>query len=172
MNESQSQIKILAELAVFTALSAVLYTIRIYTLPNGGSITAGAMVPVLWFALRRGTIVGIESGIILGLIVMTIEPYLFFPLQILLDYPIAFGALGLAGIFKKKPLVGVGVGMLGRFIAHFLSGVIFADIFIPVGENPFAYSAIYNGSYLIPEFIISAIIIFLLSKRKLIDIYA
>ncbi|NWF87591.1 energy-coupled thiamine transporter ThiT [Candidatus Bathyarchaeota archaeon] len=171
MSGSQSQIRIFAELAVFTALSVVLYNIRLYTLPNGGSITAGAMVPVLWFALRRGAIAGIESGIILGLIVMMIEPYLFFPLQILLDYPIAFGALGLAGLFRKEPIVGVGVGMIGRFISHFLSGIIFADIFIPVGENPYIYSTIYNGSYLLPEFIISAIIIFVLSKRNIINIY-
>jgi len=32
-------------------------------------------------------------------------------------------------------------------------------------------SAIYNGTYLIGEFVISTIVIYLLVKRKLIDIY-
>jgi len=162
------QLKTLTEIIALTALSAVLYYFKIYTLPMGGSITAGSMVPIFWLSLRRGPRAGMEAGFILGLIVMTIEPFLFHPVQIMLDYLIPFAALGIAGFFKKNPLIGVGVGMTVRFISHFLSGVIFADLFIPVGENPIVYSVLYNGTYIVPELIISAVIIYILTKRKML----
>jgi thiamine transporter len=165
------RLKILAEMVVFVALSAALYYIRIYTLPMGGSVTAGSMIPILWLSLRRGVRAGVEAGFILGLIVMTIEPFLFYPVQVMLDYLIPFAAIGLAGFFKTRPLVGVGVGMGARFISHFLSGIIFAELFIPAGENPIIYSALYNGTYIVPEFVISVIVIYLLAKRKVLEIY-
>jgi len=93
------------------------------------------------------------------------------PTQILLDYPLAFGALGLAGAFKKQPVIGVGIGILGRFICHFISGVIFFGQYAWEGWNVIAYSAAYNATYLVPEFIVSAIIIFTLLKRDLLNIY-
>jgi len=167
----EHNLKILVEVIIFSSLSAMLYFFRIYTLPMGGSITLGSMVPILLLALRRGPRAGIEAGLILGLIVMTIEPYLFYPVQIMLDYFISFAALGLAGFFKKHPVIGVGVAITARFISHFLSGVIFADIFIPAGENPIIYSALYNGTYLVPELIISAIIVYILAKKRIQEIY-
>jgi len=164
-------LRILTETIVFAALSVVLYNIRIYTLPMGGSLTAGSMVPIFWLSLRRGARTGIEAGVVLGFVVMIIEPFLFHPVQVLLDYLIPFGVLGLAGLFRTRPLVGVAVGMSGRFISHFLSGIIFAEIYIPAGEHPVIYSVLYNSTYLIPELIISSVIIYLLAKRKLLEIY-
>ncbi len=61
----------------------------------------------------------------LGVVVLIEEPIVVHPVQLLLDYPIAFGALGLAGLFRRQPLVGVGIGLVGRFAAHFVSGVVF-----------------------------------------------
>jgi thiamine transporter len=169
-SESESTTQIFAEAIVFIALSAALNSIKLYQLPYGGSVTLAGMVPVLWLSLRRGPVVGTYAGIVLGLVVMMIEPYLYYPAQILLDYPIAFGALGLAGIFKKRPVIGVGVGMLGRFISHFVSGVFFFSMYAKDwGMDPVTYSIAYNGSYLLPEFIISAVIIYLLLKKKLLD---
>lgn len=165
-----SNVKIFAEAIIFVALSAVLNSIKLYQLPYGGSITLAGMVPVLWLSLRRGPVVGTYAGIVLGLVVIVIEPYLYNPVQVLLDYPVAFGALGLAGFFRKRPIIGVGVGMLGRFIAHFLSGVFFFYMFAKDwGMDPITYSIVYNGSYLLPEFIISAVIIYLLSKRNVLN---
>jgi thiamine transporter len=163
--------KIFAEIVVFTALSAILNSIKIYQLPYGGSVTLVGMVPVLWLSLRRGPTVGILAGLVLGLVVMVIEPYLYSPIQILLDYPLAFGALGLAGLFKKKPILAVSVGMLGRFICHFISGLVFFYMYAEsLGMTPVVYSIVYNASYLIPEFVISAIVIQILSKKNLINL--
>lgn len=78
------------------------------------------MVPLLWFSLRRGLRAGLEASTVYGLIHMALPgSYIVDPIQALLDYPIAFGALGLAGMFRKRPLIGVGVGIAGRFLAHF-----------------------------------------------------
>jgi thiamine transporter len=168
--ETKFPTKIFAETIVFIALSAALNSIKLYQLPYGGSITLAGMVPILWLSLRRGPVIGTYAGIVLGLVVMIIEPYLYNPVQILLDYPIAFGALGLAGLFKKHPILGVGAGMLGRFISHFISGVFFFYMYAGYWNmDPITYSIAYNGSYLLPEFIVSAVIIYIISKKDILN---
>ncbi len=161
---------------IFIALANALYLISKFYLPflhlpQGGSITIASMVPLLWFALRRGLRWGVEAGIIYGLVHMVISGDIYYPAQILLDYPLAFGALGLAGAFQNKPLVGVGVGIFGRFMCHFVSGAIFFGQYAWAGWNVFAYSAIYNASYLVPEFIIDTIIIYTLLKTNVLRVY-
>ena len=174
MSKIKSQTKILAEGTVIIALTVILKDILppIYHLPQGGSVSAAGMVPLLWFSLRRGLRSGLEAGTVYGLVNMILPgSYIVDPVQALLDYPIAFAALGLAGIFKKYPLVGVAVGMTGRFLAHFVSGVVFFAIYAPEGMDPALYSAMYNGSYLLVEFIISAVIMYIAVKRRLLEIY-
>jgi len=168
--------KVLAEAIVFIALANVLYIVsKLYLpflrLPQGGRITLASMVPLLWFALRRGPRWGIEAGIVYGLVHMVISGDIYYPTQILLDYPLAFGALGLAGAFKKQQVIGVGIGILGRFMCHFISGIIFFGQYAWEGWNVIAYSAAYNATYLVPEFVVSAVIIFILLKRNLLNIY-
>ena len=175
MNEVvKSETKVLAEGTIFVALSVVLKDILppIYHLPQGGSVSAAGMVPLLWFSLRRGLRSGLEASTVYGLIHMALPgSYIVDPVQALLDYPIAFAALGLAGIFRKYPLLGVGVGIFGRFLAHFASGVWFFSAYAPAETHPMVYSTIYNGGYLIIELVISVIIIYLLVKRNLVNIY-
>jgi thiamine transporter len=162
---------ILAEISVFVALATALSFIIVYTLPQGGAITAGSMVPILWLALRRGWKIGVVAGVLYGIIQLIILPYAYNPVQTLLDYPFAFGCLGLAGFFKKWPIVGVIVAITGRFIMHFLSGAYyFAAIYAPT-LNPYVYSAVYNASYLLPEMAISIFIIYLLNKSHALSIY-
>lgn len=163
--------KILAEAVVSIALAFVLSFIIVYRLPQGGSITAGSMVPLLWFALRRGAKYGVIAGAIYGVAQFVQDPFAVHPAQVLLDYPIAFGALGLAGFFRKIPMAGVVVGIAGRFVSHFLSGVIFFAEYAPVEQGPWLYSAIYNGSYLTVELIVSLIVMYVLVRRKIIELY-
>jgi len=176
--EKVKETRILAELSVFVATAAALhYLSRIllpfFHLPQGGSITAASLVPILWFALRRGLRWGLEAGIVFGLVDLALPGSDFTPdpIEILLDFPLAFGALGLAGAFKKQPVIGVGVGIAGRFVFHFISGIVFFYMWAWAGWNPVLYSAAYNATYLVPEFIISAVIIYVIDKRKLLDIY-
>jgi thiamine transporter len=163
--------RVIAEAAVFTALATALSFITFAIFPQGGSVTLGSMVPILWLSLRRGPIIGLFTGALYGMVQLIILPYAYNPLQVLVDYPFAFGCLGLAGFFKKWPVLGVTVGIAGRFVMHFISGAVwFAPMFAP-DLNPIVYSATYNGSYLIPEMAISVFIIYLLQKSKTLNIY-
>lgn len=170
-NKSGFSVIVLAEIAVFVALATALSFIIIYSFPEGGSITAGSMVPILWLALRRGPKIGLFAAAVFGLVELALMPVVYYPFQVLLDYPLAFGALGLAGFFKSRPLVGVVVGITGRFVMHFISGVLFFASFAPAGMSPIVYSAIYNGAYLIPEMVISAVMIHILQRGKALRMY-
>ena len=160
--------RVLAEASAMIALAVVLDALRLYTLPQGGAITMGEMVPILYVALRRGAKVGIFTGTVFGIIDVYFEPFIYNPVQFLLDYPIAFGALGIAGLFKQRGVVqtaiGVAVAVGSRFVSHFLSGIIFFASNAPAGENPALYSAIYNATYLLPGLVISEFIIIALAK--------
>ena len=181
MNENKPsfEAKILAEIIVFAALSAALYIIRPFSLPYGGSITLGSMVPVMWLSLRRGIRIGFIAGAIFGLLALFIDvmllPYspITNPVQIVLEYPIAFGTLGLAGIFHKNStapaIVGVGISMLVKFFLHFIAGIVFWVWTVPEGWNPVAWSAVYNGSFLLVEFIVSAILMYMLVKKRTLE---
>jgi len=163
--------KIIAETVTFVALATVLSYIKIFSLPQGGSVTAASMVPILWLALRRGPKVGLFAATLYGVVQFALGPYIYHPAQVLLDYPIAFGLLGVAGFFQKRPFIGVSLGIFGRFFAHFLSGIIFFASYAPEGMNPAIYSAVYNGGYLLVELVISVYVIYLLRASKVLEIY-
>jgi thiamine transporter len=169
------QARILTEVVTMVALAGVLEFISGFipflTMPQGGRVTLAAMVPIFFIAVRRGPRIGILAGIAFGLVVLVEEPFVYHPIQFLLDYPLAFGALGLAGFFRKLPLIGVAVGIAGRFVCHFISGLVFFASYAPAGMDPALYSAIYNAWYLIPEFVISEIVMFILMKRGILQIY-
>jgi thiamine transporter len=170
-NVSAQRVKILAEATVFVALTIVLKDALppIYHMPQGGSVTIAGLVPLLWFALRRGVKYGVFAGLIYGLIHATLPgSYIIHPVQGLLDYPLAFAALGLVGAVKKIPIIGIAVGIIGRFLCSFAAGIVFFTAFSIDG---IIGSATYNGIYLIPEFIITAIVIYVLLKRKLLNVY-
>jgi thiamine transporter len=162
--------KTLAEASMMVALTVILREILppLYRMPQGGSITIAGLVPLLWFAIRRGTVAGIFAGIVYGLINMSFGGYVVHPVQALLDYPLAFAALGLAGFWKNHPLVGVIFGIAGRFICSFLAGIIF---FTSFSINGVVASAIYNGTYLLGELVISLAIIFILVEEDIINVY-
>jgi thiamine transporter len=162
---------VLAEIAIFVALSTALSLIVVYTMPQGGSITAASMVPLIWLALRRGPKIGVAAGIVYGVIQFMLLPYWGNPLQFVLDYPLAFGVLGLAGLFKKWPVIGATVGITGRFLMHFASGVIYWGPIEAPTINPYVYSAAYNASYILPELVISVFVLYLLQKSKVLNVY-
>ena len=164
-------LRVLAESIVMVALATVLYFTRVFTFPEGGSVTLGSMTPLILLSLRRGARVGVTAGVVYGMVILSLEPFIFSPIQVLLDYPIAFGALGLAGLWRAQPIAATGLGIFGRFLAHFVSGVVFFASFAPEGESPALYSAVYNASYLVPEFVIGAVIIYVLVKRGVLTAY-
>ena len=172
MNNSKKYFsaKILAEIAIFVSLATVLSYIKIFSLPQGGSVTAGSMVPIIWLALRRGPKIGLFAAVLYGVVQFAVDPYFVHPVQMVLDYPLAFGLLGVAGFFQKRPYVGTGLGIFGRFICNFLSGIIFFSAYAPEGMNVALYSALYNG-FLAVELVITVYIVYMLRATKTLDIY-
>ncbi|HVP24173.1 MAG TPA: energy-coupled thiamine transporter ThiT [Conexivisphaerales archaeon] len=166
----ESRTAVLAETLSMVALSAALSTVILFTFPQGGSITLASMVPIFVLSLRRGAKVGIFAGACLGIIVLVITPFYYNPIEFLLDYPLAFGALGLCGLFKKRPVVGVGVGIFARFLCHFTAGVLFFCGYNTTSMICPVYSVVYNASYLIPEFFISAAVILVLERRNILTV--
>jgi thiamine transporter len=165
-----SRVRLLAEVPIFVALALVLNHIKIYQLPYGGSVTLGSMVPILLLAYRWGLRVGVFGGAVFGLIQMILDGWVYHPLGMFLDYPLAFGFLGLAALLEDRPLIGVVVALTSRFLSHFLSGVLFFWMYAPEGMSPILYSALYNGSYILPEMAISAILIYLLHRRGILTL--
>jgi len=154
------------EAGALIALSAVLSVIKIWHMPQGGSVTAASMIPVLLIGLRWGAKLGIPAGVAYGIIDYLMGGWFVHPVQWMLDYPIAFGALGVAGLLRKQPLLGVAAAITGRFIAHLTAGAVFFGSYAPTGQSPWVYSAIYNGSYLVPELAISLLVAWLLSRTE------
>ena len=169
MSKGNFDTRVLAEIAIGVALATVLSYIKIFSMPYGGSVTLGSMVPILLIAFRRDVKVGVVTGVIYGFVQMFLDAWFYSPVGMALDYPIAFGILGIAGLFKKQPIIGVVVAMVGRFVSHFISGVVFFGMYAPEGMNPVLYSALYNGGYMLPEMIISAILIYLLVQRDVLN---
>jgi len=168
--------KVLAEIIVFVALAGALAIVSrsIFGLPEGGSINIG-MVPIFWLALRRGPKIGIAAGVVFGLVDLVIEFSVVNPIQFVLDYPLAFACLGLAGFFYKfktvGPVIGVAVGGTARFVCHFVSGVVYFSSYAPPGMSPVVYSIVYNGTYMLPSIVICAAIIMILQKSKALNLY-
>ena len=155
--------RMLANAALCIALSFVLSYIRLYKLPQGGSITLASMLPLFLFAYAYGVGPGMLVGAAYGILQFIQDAYFVHPIELLLDYPLAFAMLGLAGLASRFSdkwglIPGIVLGTFGRFVCAFLSGVIFFGMYAPEGQSVLVYSAVYNGFYLIPESIICIVL--------------
>lgn len=170
------KVRLYAEVAVAIALAAVLDLISkslpLPRLPYGGSVSLRAL-PILIVALRHGARAGMSAGGAYGVVDFLIHPVFVHPLQLLLDYPIALGALGCAGLLweggaswsRVRLLLGILLGCSLRLLAHFVSGVVFFAQFAPPGQALWLYSLVYNASYLIPETILLILLMQLILRR-------
>ena len=146
-------VKQLAFCGMAIALGTVLSNIKVFKFPTGGSITLLSMLvitlPGYWF----GLIPGILTGIAYGALQLIIDPYVLFPLQLVVDYILAFGALGLAGIFAEKKnglIFGYITAVIGRYVFAVISGCAFFGMYAWEGWNPLGYSLAYNAIYIPP----------------------
>ena len=161
--------KILINISLMLAFAMVLNYLRIYHFPQGGVVTLGGMIPLILISLRYGAGVGTLAGFIFGLITILQDPFILHPIQVLFDYPLPFMAMGLAGFFKEKIFLGVIISFAGRFICHFISGVIFFASYAPEGISPIIYSLTANATYMIPETLICLLILKFLPVQRLLD---
>lgn len=150
------------------AIAMVLSFIKAFDMPMGGSITMFSMFFICIIGYWYGAGVGIMAGAAYGMLQFIIEPIFYSIPQMLVDYPLAFGALGLSGLlksFKGKGIcnaltLGYVLGVFGRYCFAVLSGILFFAAY--AGDtNPILYSLGYNLTYILPEAIITLIVLML-----------
>ena len=148
--------------AAAMALAIVTSGIKFTRLPMGGSITLFSMLFIVLIGYWYGLKAGLMTGFAYGLLQFLMDPVFYSPIQLLTDYPLAFGALGLSGFFSEKKyglLKGYILGVTGRYIFAVISGVVFFGNYAPEGTPAIIYSLTYNASYIVPEAIATMIII-------------
>ncbi len=162
--------KLLAYAALSIALAFVLSYIRLWRMPQGGTVTPASMLPMMLFSYAFGVGPGLVASLAYGLLQAIQDPYIVGFWQFLLDYPIAFGVLGLMGLFANRQnkwalYAGMAVVSLLRMICHTLSGVLFFAEY--AGDaNPWVYSLGYN-SFVLVDFAICLVIAVLAAPRVL-----
>lgn len=166
-------IKQLAFCAVSIALGTVLSNIKVFSFPFGGSVTLLSMLiiclPGYWFGVGAG----IMTGVAYGVLQMLIDPYILYPMQLVMDYLLAFGALGLSGLFAKRKnglIFGYLTAIFGRYLFAVLSGWIFFGMYAWEGWNPLLYSVVYNAIYIFAEAAVTIAILLVPPVKKAMEI--
>ena len=178
-NNNDFPVRLIAEIGVAVAISTVLNFIPLFKMPQAGSVSL-EMLPIFLIALRWGGKPGLMAGVVYGFIQLIVNPYVIHPVQMLMDYPLPYMMLGIAGFFtvtkgngKKinysKFFIALFTGGFARFIIHVLSGVIFFSSYAPEGQNVWVYSAVYNGSFMIPSLILCYIILVVILKNFILQ---
>ncbi len=172
----RKRLQLLLEVAILAAISFVLDQIG-FKMPQGGSVTL-SMLPIIVMAFRWGILGGMLTGFVSGALQAALGGYILNPIQATLDYFVAYALVGLAAVTlgwllsskakgNKKSMVtaivvGTVIGGLLRYLIHFIGGIVFFASSAPEGQPVWLYSLIYNGSYMIPSIIVSAIVASLL----------
>lgn len=158
--------------AMAVALATVTSMLTVFSFPTGGSITLCSMLFICFVGYVYGPAAGILTGAAYGVLQFLIEPYILTPMQVLIDYPLAFGALGLSGFFCKAKyglIKGYLLGIFGRFVFAVISGWIFFGAYAWEGWNPLAYSLAYNAIYIFAEGAVTVIILLIPAVSRALE---
>lgn len=159
----------LAEVGVAAAMSFILSKLEVWKMPQGGSVSL-EMLPLLYLAFARGPAQGAAAGLVTGILDIMFGGYIVHPIQAILDYPLGYAVVGMAPVLAAgRGWLRIVSGTLGGFLlqlgCYVLSGAVFFAEYAPEGVSPWVYSVTYNASFLIPELILSAIVIVYLLGR-------
>ena len=168
--------------AICIAMSFALSYLKIFEMPQGGSVTIASLLPLMIYSYMFGVKKGIFAGFIYGILQAVQDPWIVHPAQFLLDYPVAFACIGVSGIFSKTkklerfPQIQIGLGAILasvlRYACHILSGVFaFSEYaYSPAGlpMNPWIYSLGYNAFVFADIAIVIAAAILVFSSRAFI----
>ncbi len=158
--------KAMAYAALSIALSFVLSYVKIWRMPNSGSVTLASMLPLMLFAASYGVGPGLLAGAAYGMLQYLQGGWFVHPVQFLLDYPLAFALIGLAGLYRFLPkawskwrlYAAMVLGALGRCLSATLAGIFYWE------TAPWA-SLVYNGAYLVPDTLICIVLAVFVGKR-------
>ena len=165
--------KTLAISAILIALSVALGAVTLFRMPQGGSVTPFSMLPIFLAAYYFGVPRGLLVGIAVGILNLLLNPYIIHPVQVLLDYPLAFGAIAVGGVLRHHKKIGLVfgyiVGVFCRYVVAVLSGVVFFSAYAPANFNGLSWSLWYNLTYLGVEGIITVVVLLVPSVRSAIE---
>ena len=170
--------KSIALAGICVSLSFALSYIKLWDLPQGGSVTLVSFLPIMLFAYLYGAKKGLFVGFVYGLLQSLQDPYIIHPAQFLLDYPVAFAMAGFAGVLKnvnmKSPQLKFAlsalIGGAMRYVAHVLSGAFaFGAYALDAGaSNVFAYSLAYNSFVFVDIALVIIAGVLLLSSKAFV----
>ena len=158
----------LINVALMLALTIVLHQLRLFHMPQGGSITLGAMVPLLFLTYRYGAGIGCLAGFLYGMLNLMQDAFIVHPLQVLFDYPLPYMALAVAAAVPGRLYAGAALAFSARFLCHYISGVVFFGSYAPPDMSPYLYSLVFNATYLVPEALICLVILRILPVPRLL----
>lgn len=161
--------KQLAFCAMALALGTVLSNIKVFRFPTGGSITLLSMLVICLPGYFFGLVPGIITGVAYGVLQMLIDPYILFPAQLVVDYILAFGAMGLSGLFSESKygiVKGYIAAIIGRYVFAVISGWIFFGSYAWDGWSALPYSLAYNAIYIFAEAAITIAILMIPAVRN------
>lgn len=151
----------MTECGMLLATALAFANFKLYQLPSGGSVSL-VPLPLMLIAARHGLKTGLLSGAMLGLLLLAMRPFIVHPMQFLLDYPLAYAALGLAGAFKwETPLKAATATTLANLIRlqfHVVAGAVFFVADKGSLTKMLAASYAYNLGHILPETLICAVL--------------
>ncbi|MCR5610521.1 MAG: energy-coupled thiamine transporter ThiT [Clostridiales bacterium] len=171
----------LVESALMIAVAVVLNELLKIPMPFGGGLTILSMLPIVIICHRYGTGWGLFTAFVFSLV------QLIFGIKnigyasdvvsavgiMFLDYILAYTVIGLSGIFGKKRagvVIGIVFSFTLRFVCHLVTGAWIWGGWMPETywglpmTNPWIYSALYNGWYMLAEIVLTVIVMMLLYK--------
>lgn len=162
--------------AMCIAISFVLSMIRLFRMPQGGSITPASMLPLVMFTMACGPLKGFIVGCACGLLHLVSDPYIIHPVQMLVDYPLAYGAVALSYVAALLPVdrkwklpIAALFGGLGRYSMEVLSGVVFFAEYAG-DQNALVYSLLYNLGSRGPDTLVCAAVACIPGMHRLVDV--
>ncbi|MED1411823.1 MULTISPECIES: energy-coupled thiamine transporter ThiT [Bacillus] len=178
-NMRNTNLQAMIESAILAAFALVIDILPLsIKLPTGGSISF-AMIPIFIIAYRWGFKMAFLGGLIWGLLQIVVgDAIIVTPIQVIIEYFVAFAFVGFAGIFYKQIqqtlingerkktisyiILATFIGSLARYFCHFIAGIIFWGQYAPKGQSAFLYSLIFNGSTMIGSFILCTVLLIFL----------
>lgn len=153
--DSENNAKYVTYAGVCIATSYALSFVKFLQMPQGGSVTLASMLPLMLFAYKFGTKKGVLAGFVYGLLQLIQNPVIYHPLQVFMDYMVAFSALGLTGMFRKfnflkdndvaKFALGAFVAGTLRYLCHVVTGIFVFYTWAQEGYTAVAWGFVYNS---------------------------
>ncbi|KAF5045565.1 hypothetical protein SDC9_153503 [bioreactor metagenome] len=173
-SKKKNDVSVLVKSAILMGVAFVLNQVTLFRMPQGGSITAFSMFALFLVGYLFGPRQGILAGMAYGLLDLVINPYVIHPIQIFMDYPLAFGAIGIGAILretKQGMITGYLVGVLGRYLVTVVSGIIFWGMYAAEGFSAVSWSFFYNMTYMLPEAVATVAILLIPQVRQFFEKY-